>query len=144
MLSIQPDANDAEILARTLYGEARGELYGGKVAVANVILHRVTTDIYGDNKPDWWGEGIIGVCQKPGQFSCWNPNDPNRDKIMAVGPSDPVFAECIVIAEKAVMGLLPDLVFGSTHYHTVSVAPVWSRGHRPVIRIGAHLFYTTV
>lgn len=128
---------EADILARTLYGEARGELYGGKVAVANVIQHRAS-------KPGWWGTGIIGVCQAPQQFSCWNAGDPNRDKIAAVGPSDPVFTECLVIAEKAVMGLLPDLVFGSTHYHTVSVQPAWSRGHRPVIRIGSHLFFNTI
>jgi N-acetylmuramoyl-L-alanine amidase len=137
-------SNDSDVLARTLYGESRGELYGGKVAVANAIMHRVHTDLFNDNKPDWWGEDIIGVCQKPGQFSCWNANDPNRAKIEAVTVADPAFLECVEIAERAVMGLLPDLVFGSTHYHTTAVRPVWSRGHRPVIQIGTHLFFNTI
>lgn len=136
--------DEVDTLARTLFGEARGGYHGDRVAVANVIMHRVNADLGNDGKPDWWGEGVIGVCRKPSQFSCWNPNDPNRPVIELVTGENPVFAQCIAIAGAAVAGTLPDLVFGSTHYHTVSVQPAWSRGHKPVIRIGSHLFFNTI
>ena len=32
---------DLEVLTRTIWGEARGELYGDRVAVANVIMNRL-------------------------------------------------------------------------------------------------------
>ena len=64
---------DRDILARTLWGEARGESLAGQIAVAWTIRNRVN-----DGKAkSWWGEGYAGVCQKPYQFSCWNKNDPN-------------------------------------------------------------------
>ena len=64
---------DRDILARTLWGEARGESLAGQIAVAWTIRNRVND---GKDK-SWWGEGYAGVCQKPYQFSCWNRNDPN-------------------------------------------------------------------
>lgn len=64
---------DRDILARTLWGEARGESPVGQIAVAWTIQNRVN-----DGKAkSWWGEGYAGVCQKPYQFSCWSRNDPN-------------------------------------------------------------------
>ena len=64
---------DRDILARTLWGEARGESLAGQIAVAWTIRNRVKD---GKDK-SWWGEGYASVCQKPYQFSCWNRNDPN-------------------------------------------------------------------
>ncbi|VVO24210.1 hypothetical protein PS723_04459 [Pseudomonas fluorescens] len=62
-----------DILARTLWGEARGEGLAGQIAVAWTIRNRVN-----DGKAkSWWGEGYAGVCLKAWQFSCWNKNDPN-------------------------------------------------------------------
>jgi len=65
--------NDRDILARTLWGEARGESLAGQIAVAWTIRNRVNDG----NAKSWWGEGYTGVCQKPYQFSCWNSTDPN-------------------------------------------------------------------
>ncbi|HJR27754.1 MAG TPA: cell wall hydrolase, partial [Pseudomonas sp.] len=64
---------DRDVLARTLWGEARGEGLPGQIAVAWAIRNRVN-----DGKArSWWGEGYAGVCQAPYQFSCWNKSDPN-------------------------------------------------------------------
>ena len=60
---------DQDILARTLWGEARGEGVAGQIAVAWSIRNRVEMDLHNDGKPDWWGEGYAGVCKKPYQFS---------------------------------------------------------------------------
>jgi spore germination cell wall hydrolase CwlJ-like protein len=50
---------DRDILARTLWGEARGETLAGQIAVAWTIRNRVND---GKDK-SWWGEGYAGVCQ---------------------------------------------------------------------------------
>ena len=61
--------HDVDILARTIYGEARGETDEGKRAVGLCILNR-----YKSKK--WFSANTIAeVCQKPLQFSCWNKND---------------------------------------------------------------------
>jgi N-acetylmuramoyl-L-alanine amidase len=38
-----------ECLARTIYGEARGEPYEGKVAVAAVVLNRLESGLFGNS-----------------------------------------------------------------------------------------------
>lgn len=63
-------AGDIDILARTIYGEARGEPWEGKIAVAWVVRNRA-------ERGGWWGDTIREVCLKPWQFSCWNETDPN-------------------------------------------------------------------
>lgn len=73
---------DRDILARTLWGEARGEGLAGQIAVAWTIRNRVN-----DGKAkSWWGEGYAGVCQAPYQFSCWNKNDPNYQFLSGAKP----------------------------------------------------------
>lgn len=127
-----------DTLARTIFGEARGELYGGKAAVASVVINRVI------NPRVWWGEDVISVCRYPYQFSCWNENDPNRKVIESVTEDDPDFEECLNIARDAISGLLQDITFGSCHYHTVSVTPGWAEDKKPVVQIGVHLYYNNV
>lgn len=130
---------DAEILtlARTLYGEARGEPREGIEAVANVILNRVLSDRYPNT--------IAKVCLQRLQFSCWNDNDPNRKIISKLRPGDnPVFDMILTIATRAVLGGLPALVIGALHYHAKRVKPNWvknSPGATLVATIGSHLFW---
>lgn len=127
----------SEILARTIFGEARGELHGGRVAVANVIMNRV-------GKPRWWGTTVDEVCKKPKQFSCWNSSDPNLIPMQRATTDNPVYRECIEIAEQAMAGELVDLTFESTHYHHVNIKPIWAKGKRAIIQIGDHLFFNNV
>jgi len=138
-----PDTfSEVEVLARTLYGEARGEELAGIEAVASIILNRVafaqTRGRY------WWGNDIKSVCLKPSQFSCWNKADPNRKKLLALSPRDPAYRLCKRIAKRAVAGDLPDQTEGATHYHTHAVDPFWARGHVPCAEIGNHLFYRDI
>jgi len=127
--------SDTEILAKTIYGEARGEGLTGMEAVANVIINRA-------KHPCWWGKNIREVCLKPQQFSCWNTDDPNREKLDSDLSAEPLFGVCRRIAVRAIKGLLPDKTKGSTHYHAVSVHPRWAAALVPNVQIGRHLFYT--
>lgn len=130
------------ILAKTIYGEARGEHITGKEAIASVILNRVKFSE--QNGGYWWGNSIKEVCLKPWQFSCWNKNDPNYPKLMALGDTDDVYLICKRIASRAVSGLLRDNVCGATHYHTKKITPRWSVGKIPCATIGNHVFYNDI
>lgn len=132
-------ARTADILARTVWGEARGESLAGKEAVANVILNRFKTSQRQGHF--WWGDTIEEVCLKPYQFSCWNENDVNYRRVIAVDGDDPNFAICQRIARRAVNGLLEDNTFGADHYHAVGINPSWTESRTPVAEIGRHIFY---
>lgn len=138
-----PDPID--ILARTIYGEARGESRAGREAVAATVMNRVRRaqehSARNQGAAYWWGNTVAGVCLKTSQFSCWNPQDPNRRIITGVDARDHAFAECVEIATAAVAGTLPDPTGGATHYHTNAVEPKWALGREPSAKIGAHRFH---
>lgn len=77
-------------------------------------------------------------------FSCWNENDPNRKKILAVKPGQRVFDTCVRIARRAVSGCLEDVTKGATHYHTRTVMPPWSSGKPVCAEVGSHQFYNDI
>jgi len=131
-----------DILARTLFGEARGEPVRGQEAVAAVVLNRVRRARRRGGW--WWGKTVAEVCLKPSQFSCWNAADPNRAKILAATAADPAFAACLRIARRAVAGALADPTDGATHYHAVGRTPLWAVGREPSAVIGGHAFYNDV
>lgn len=148
-MRIPVSAQDKDIAARTLLGEAGGESREGRIAVLWVIRNRAEADLGNDGKPDWWGEGIAGVCQKKNargvhQFSCWNAHDPNARRIANVTIANRAFRECLQLVDEVFADRIPDPTKGSTHYHTTAVRPAWSKGVKPAVRIGNHLFYNNV
>lgn len=145
--------SDVDVLALTLYGEARGEPVEGRIAVACVIRNRVNADLGNDGKPDWWGEGYAGVCLKPSQFSCWNDRDKNRPlldtlaaKCAAGSPIlDPGFQECRWIAAGVIDGLVLPRVGRATHYYADYLQPpAWAAKATLVARVRSHLFFEGV
>lgn len=131
---------ETDVLARTLWGEARGEGARGMEAVACVILNRVR--VAEDKGRYWWGNNIIQVCQKPYQFSCWNRADPNFKQVQGVDEKDIHFASALRIARRAALECLMDITNGATHYHADSIEkPYWAKGQDPRAVIGRHVFY---
>jgi hypothetical protein len=133
-----PDKS-VDVLARTLWGEARGEGRAGIEGVASVVVNRASR-----GPKYWWGGTIVDVCKRPNQFSCWNPGDPNRARLTLVTADDAAFRTCAQVAQAAVEGTLADATLGATHYHTDAIMPPWARGKTPCARIGHHLFYNNV
>ena len=132
--------SDIDTLARTIWGEARGEGYTGMRAIAHVILNRVAS-------PGWWGRDIETVCKMPQQFSCWNRADPNRPLLDVVTPSNKTFALALATAAQAIAGE-PDPTSGATNYHTIQRPawagewpPSWAAKMRQTTAIGKHVFY---
>ncbi|MBL6946255.1 MAG: cell wall hydrolase [Rhodospirillales bacterium] len=85
-----------------------------------------------------------GTWESHYQFSCWNNGDPNREKILMVDPSDPVFKISLRVSRRAVAGALQDPTSGATHYHAKRARPLWSVGRTPSAIIGNHKFYNDV
>jgi len=138
---------DRDILARTLYGEARGEGVAGLIAVAWSIRNRVEMDLHNDGKPDWWGEGYSGVCQKLYQFSCWNKNDPNFAYLSGAKPIPfRELAQARIVADQVIDGKVPDPTGGATHYYATTMlkAPTWVKGATLTLRLGHHVFFKDV
>lgn len=129
--------NDTEVLARTLFGEARANDVEDAEAIACVIMNRV-------GYRNWPGT-ISEVCLQPWQFSAWNANDPNRNRILrAERGASKWFDACWQIAERAVKGEVRDRTRTSTHYHTRAVAPKWSRNKSPAHETQGHLFFNNI
>ena len=129
-----------DVMSRTVYGEARGEGWLGKIAVCHVILNRVKLD-------GWMGHSIEDVCLKASQFSCWNDDDPNRAKCEAASLDDHAqLRECLAACAAACFDLVSDPTSGCTHYMTVMRREEgwphhWGEPREPDIRIGTHFFY---
>ncbi len=129
---------DLEIMARTIFGEARSEGILGMEAVAAVIMNR-----YLDQR---WPESLAEVCQQPNQFSCWNSNDVNRRHIVAVAFADENFRKAYAIAAATIAGLVEDRTGGANHHlnpRLVSRAkwPTWAKDELKTVSIGNHDFY---
>ncbi len=135
-MTILPELpGSVDTLARTLWGEARGCGIGGMSHVANVIVNRA-------DSPRWWGDDITSVCRAPHQFSCWNIDDPNHDKLLAVGANDREFVEAVSIAWKAIGRKLIDATDGADSYYALSMEepPAWAERATQTFADGHHVF----
>lgn len=133
---------DLGMLARTVWGEARGEGETGWAAVAWVIRNRAEWP----GGPHWWGATVSAVCLHPYQFSCWNHNDPNFARLSAT-KSDTLenYAEIFAVGSSVMAGDIPDPTGRASHYEVRGTTASWQadavrRGIAPV-RIGHHDFY---
>ena len=129
-----------DTLARTLWGEARGDTVRGKEAIACVVLNRVraTRARFGS---DWWGGTVVEACLVADQFACWRCSPAIRKRLMQVRSTDPVFAICRRIAARAVRGALVDPTRGATHYHWLGESPAWAVRRAPSVVIGRRRYY---
>jgi len=115
--------NEIVALARVIYGEARGESFQGKVAVAAVVLNRVASDKFPDN--------IIDVILETGQFSCIMDGQVNQEF-----PSKEIFDA----ARTALLGYDPTK--GALFFYNPEIATnlVWISARPVITRIGNHVF----
>lgn len=138
-----------QVVALTLFGEARGEPIEGKVAVGSVIRNRVNARRFGAD--------YRAVCLRPWQFSCWQPaaGQGNYDSLLAAartlvngGPMGPALRECVWVADGILSDTLRDRVKGATHYLTTELLatrpPAWTYNAKPICVVGSHAFYVGI
>ena len=127
-----------DVMARTAWGEARGEDQSGMQAVLNVVMNRV-------KKGSWYGATPKDVCLKKYQFSCWLDSDPNKAKLLAVDENDKDFARAKYMATLAYDGQLTDITKGATNYVNLASlgdnVPSWVNNMKLSTTIGKHSFY---
>ncbi|MFR5189911.1 MAG: spore cortex-lytic enzyme [Clostridia bacterium] len=119
--SSSSNASNVNLLARLVYGEARGEPYTGQVAVAAVVLNRVRSSSFPNT--------ISGVIYQSGAF------DVVRDGQINLAPNE--------TAKKAAQDALNgwDPSYGAIYYFNPSTATnkwIWSRPM--TVTIGNHRF----
>lgn len=135
--------DDVDMLSRTIWGEARGETQQGREAVAWVARNRLTHPKNKDGK--LYGGNINAICGKPRQFSCWNLDDPNRNKCDTVSLEDKTFRQCLVAALVVLDSPAHlDPTFGATHYMRIGTPTKWANGREPIVRIGHHEFFKDI
>lgn len=133
---------DIEILALTIYGEARGEPVEGQIAVANVVRNRAITN----------GSTYRTECLKSHQFSCWNETDPNKvilyeltEKLMHGMDFPHELKQQVWIASGIVGSALSDNTGGAKNYlekklYESAKAPRWTTTMTGIRFIGNHVF----
>lgn len=125
-------------LAATMWGEARGEGKMGMGYVGHVIMNRAEAGFRGDT--------VIKVARKHKQFSCWNHNDPNREKLNLAylenssGVERQRWEEAKRLAYYILRGS-KDYTGGALHYHTTAINPKWSKDYAVTTVRGNHVFY---
>jgi spore germination cell wall hydrolase CwlJ-like protein len=134
-----------QIMALTIYGEARGEKQHGRIAVGSTILERV-------DKQTWMGKTNQAVCLMPYQFSCYLPSDPNFEKLMEIAEAwdmayqqNKALQECYAIASGLIDGTIPRepriAIPHATHYKTLTCRAAWESEMKKVAVIGGHEFF---
>ena len=116
----------------TVFQEAEGEPYEGKVAVAEVILRRTKRKYMSDGT-------VIGTVLRKYQFSGHNTDSANRIRSFQIDTSISVVNDCVKAWCEADRGsnLVPDAM----HYYNPALCnPPWARGAKVVSEIGNHRF----
>ena len=129
---------DIQILAKTIYGEAKNQNISVMEGVANTVLNRVRLSQNGINT--WWGTNIREVCLKPAQFKCWQSKSDNNE----INSDDTIYQICHRIAVRAIKGLLKDNTNGGMYYHNIDEHPKWAYAGVPCAKIGRLLFYDII
>lgn len=114
---------DYEILARLIFGEARGESDKEKAAVAYTVINRAN-----DGKR-WNGESIKESALVKSQYSCFNEGDANQKKVQNPMEYEPqAFKDCLKIAYEALYTKKHEKFNkGQTHYFNPNYAnPSWA------------------
>ena len=115
------NSGDAYLLARLVYGEARGEPYTGQVAVAAVVLNRVRSSLFPNT--------ISGVIYQSGAFTAVSDGQIN------LTPNDTAMRA----AQDAMNGWDP--TYGCLFYYNPRTATsAWIRSKTIKLTIGEHVF----
>ena len=137
--------SDQDVVAATIWGEARGQENAGMIAVARVIHNRMIGKEF--------ARTYRAVCLARNQFSCWRGDDPNLPKMLAElkkrdAGRDMDYARGL--AASLVFNFQPgflDITGGATFYKVHNHPSSWfSRKIKEgklvhSVRIGAHDFY---
>ena len=117
------------IVAKTLYAEARGEGDRGMRAVATVIYNRAQRDVL----------RFADICLAPKQFSCWTSGA--GFTVPSAAADVAAFAICLKIESEMNTGKFEPLGCWTHYYNPRLSSPSWAKGCDGKV-IGNHKFLT--
>ena len=122
---------DAILAALTIYLEARGESFAGKMAVAAVIRNRIQHKYHSDGT-------IRGTVLRAKQFEPWIGRSPNDVRF---NPNNRKMQESLLAWELVQDGR--NVVEGAVLFYNPSLvnAPRWAKVYQKVGTIGGHEFF---
>ena len=123
--------SEDDLAALTIYLEARGESFAGKLAVAAVIRNRM--------KMKYQSDGTVkGTVLKYRQFQPWNRQQPHQ---VFVNFNNRRMQDSILAWQLVQDGR--DVVGGALLFYNPRIArtPLWARVGQKVATIGGHEFY---
>ncbi|MCZ6490047.1 MAG: cell wall hydrolase [Acidobacteria bacterium] len=144
------------LLAMCLFGEARGESDLARRAVAQLLLNRARNPrrVFGSKPEADFTENLRRVILQPWQFSCFNPDDANRAKLLhPLDHEEPaVWERCLRCARQALQAgdynaqphadQRDELTANSDHYFDDSIQPPsWAHPSKQTVKIGRLNFY---
>lgn len=133
----------ANIIARTIYAEARNDGKKGMAAVASVIYNRAKGD----------KEMFAKACLKPKQFACWGKltkeeADPKSFQVKIPGSvkgipqNEKLWKEAMAIAADMLSDAFRPITDANMYYNDKFASPEWAKQLTNVKYIGSHKFGT--
>lgn len=123
---------DRDVVAATLYLEARGEGLKGMEMVADVIRNRAIAS----------GKSMSDECLKPYQFSCWNGSNAfTRYTTIAKVKKSPLIVDITHLIGRVEEGS-DDITGGATSYCTINCHPKWRNSMKETVRYKNHVFFS--
>lgn len=109
-----------DMMARTMWGEARSEGERGMRGVGHVIQNRAR-----DKRGIYGGNTIPAVISKEWAFEIWSVDSANTQSALNVTEADPSFALAKQIAADIFDGNSFDPTDGATLFHDTSIGLPW-------------------
>ena len=123
--------SDDTLAALTIYLEARGESFAGKLAVAAVIRNRMNHKYHSDGT-------VKGTVLRPKQFEPWISRNPDG---MRFDPTNRKMQESLLAWKLVQDGR--NIVDGAVLFYNPQLVktPRWAQVNRKVAKIGNHEFF---
>ena len=127
--------SDEALAVITIVQEAAGESYEGKLAVANVIRHRMEREMHSDGT-------VAGTVLRAFQFSGWNTKpDFLRIRTVQVDSEEESVREATLAwRESATRDIVPGAVL-YCNLNVLPIPPAWAKPANFVASIDHHTFF---
>jgi len=126
-------SDERRCLAEAIYYESRNEAAIGQMAVADVVLNRVSSPLYPDSICAVVYQGAERKTGCQFSFTCDGSLDRKRGQF--------AWKKSQNMAGAILAGMRIPVTHQATHYHASYVKPYWAPNLTPTAQIGAHKFY---
>lgn len=120
-------------MTQAIYFEARSENIAGQVAVAEVVLNRVSSRRYPSTVCDVVFQGASRKHRCQFSFACDGKNEVARNR--------KAWNQAHGLAIAVMRGETEEITELATHYHADYVLPFWAKKLERTAKIGRHIFY---